>query len=391
MIIFYAVDPSPNHWGLRQSQVWHRNFYETFQEMGHSVVSFDFDYSDYNCNLDLENPEQKAYIEAHRPALEEKLLEQVKAAHARRPIDLFFSYFYSAHCRPQVIEEIKSLGIPTVNFYCNASYQFHLVRDIAPAYDWSLVTEAFRIEDYRKAGANPYYFQEAANPNFYRPHPGPYRFDVAFVGQMYGDRPLFIHHLHSNDIDVRVWGPNWRESFPSQLELWQGRVKRLMKGQLPHRLRRRKREISNEISNGNGPAALQYPQLPQRILGPSLSDEEMVRRYSESKISLGFAKCGMTFKDEEPIRQVRLRDFEATMSGAFYLMEYVPEIEEFFEVGKEVVCFEGADDLVDKARYYLKHDGERERIREACRRRALSDHTWARRFEDLFRHTGIGS
>jgi spore maturation protein CgeB len=304
---------------------------------------------------------------------------------------MFFSYFYSAHCRPEVIEEIKRLGIPTVNFYCNASYQFHLVRDIAPAYDWCLVTERFRLEDYRSAGANPYYFQEAANPDFYRPYAEPYRYDVAFVGQMYGDRPHFIQRLHSNDIEVRVWGPSWRESNPSPSQLWRGRIRRLMRGELPHRLRGFINRGASGGSNGVGVGAAGCPRLPRRILGEPLSDEEMVRRYSQSRISLGFAKCGMSFQDKEPIRQVRLRDFEATMSGAFYLMEHVREIEEFFEPGKEIVCFEGADDLVEKARYYLKHDDERERIRQAARRRALSEHTWARRFEDFFSHSRIVS
>ncbi|HKQ06567.1 MAG TPA: glycosyltransferase [Blastocatellia bacterium] len=393
MNIFYAVDPSPNHWGLRDSQVWHRNFYDTFREMGHTIIGFVFDFSEYNRNLDLEDPNQKAYIEEHRPELEQKLIQQVRAAHAHRPIDLFFSYFYSAHCSSPVIDEIKALGIPTVNFYCNASYQFHLVRDLAPAYDWCLVAEKFRLDDYHAVGANPYYFQEAANPGFYRPFSEPYRYDVAFVGQMYGDRPQFIHYLHNNDVQVRVWGPNWRESYPSSFELWRARLKRLLKGQLPHRLGRCKRKNTNGHSTSS-PAqrdgATARPRLPRRILGPPLSDQEMVRRYSESKISLGFAKCGLTYQDEAPIRQVRLRDFEATMSGAFYLMEYVEEIEAFFEVGKEVVCFEGGESLVDKARYYLKRDREREQIKAAGRRRALNDHTWRRRFEDFFRHSGIG-
>jgi spore maturation protein CgeB len=70
-------------------------------------------------------------------------------------------------------------------------------------------------------------------------------------------------------------------------------------------------------------------------------------------------------------------------------MEYVREIEEFFEVGREVVCFDGEPDLVDKARHYLAHESERETIRAAGHRRALADHTWERRFEAFFRHAGL--
>ena len=201
---------------------------------------------------------------------------------------------------------------------------------------------------------------------------------------MYGDRPLLVDRLWKADVDVRVWGPGWREAYPSGWRLWSGRARRLL-----GRAR---------LSGGDGrPAApatpsapgWNYPRLPARILGGSLADEDMVRLYSESRIALGFAKVGQTFAGPEPIRQVRLRDFEAPMSGAFYLMEYVAEIEEFFEVGREVVCFDGEQDLVDKARHYLGHDAERERIRAAGHRRARAEHTWERRFERFFRHAGL--
>ena len=69
--------------------------------------------------------------------------------------------------------------------------------------------------------------------------------------------------------------------------------------------------------------------------------------------------------DEPPIKQVRLRDFEAPMSGAFYLVERCDELAEFFEPDEEIVFFEDADELAEKAKYYLSHHAERERIRQA--------------------------
>jgi len=78
------------------------------------------------------------------------LLRQVKAAHRKQPLDLFFSYFYSAQVEPDVIREIGKLGIVTVNWYCNGSFQFDLVSEIAPAYHHCLVPEEFRLADYRR-------------------------------------------------------------------------------------------------------------------------------------------------------------------------------------------------------------------------------------------------
>jgi len=40
--------------------------------------------------------------------------------------------------------------------------------------------------------------------------------------------------------------------------------------------------------------------------------------------------------------------------------------------------------MVQKVRYYLDHDEEREHIARAGRERALRDHTWKQRFQAMF-------
>ena len=77
------------------------------------------------------------------------------------------------------------------------------------------------------------------------------------------------------------------------------------------------------------------------------------------------------------------------MSGGFYMVEYQQELEDFFEVGREIVCYRDRDDLIDLAKYYLTHDTERERIRQAGYARARRDHTWQKRFTEAFRRMGL--
>lgn len=77
------------------------------------------------------------------------------------------------------------------------------------------------------------------------------------------------------------------------------------------------------------------------------------------------------------------------MSGAFYLLDYVDEIEAFFELDREIVCFSSRDELVEKVRYYLAHPDEREAIRAAGHERALRDHTWQKRLADAFADAGL--
>ena len=66
------------------------------------------------------------------------------------------------------------------------------------------------------------------------------------------------------------------------------------------------------------------------------------------------------------------------------MVEHMEELEEFFDIGKEIVCYNSEEDLADKIKYYLKHDDERERIRKAGYERCVRDHSWHNRFQIAF-------
>jgi len=386
MRIFYASDTTAVP--PVQSNVWRNNLYLSLRALGHDVVEFEYDFGETFRNLDPSIPAQAAFIRENRPRLTRELLRQVRAAHAARPIDLFFSYFYDACVLPEAIDEIRSLGIVAVNWYCNASYQLHLVREIAPHYDWCLVPEKFRLPDYEALGAHPIYCQEAANPDIYRPYDVPISYDVSFVGQSYGDRPAYVRFLLDHGVDVHAFGPGWERLRASAAPPRQAHPLRRL-GHIARRLstldgwRRAFERLTG--SAASAPA----PVIPDANAGPPLSDEEMILLYSRSKINLGFSTCGETHRSQERIVQIRLRDFEIPMSGGFYLVEHMDELAEFFEIGKEIACYRDRDDLLDKIRYYLAHDAERDAIRRAGRERCLRDHTWQRRFQDAFRQMGL--
>lgn len=368
--IFYAAGSRPNG-ALQQSSVWDKNLLMSLQDLGHDVVRFDYDLSPHYAHADLAFRRSRTFVGRHQAELEAALLAQFMAAHANHPVDVFFSYFYGAFVRPAVIRTIGAAGAVTVNWFCNASYQFELVRDIAPAYDYCLVPERFRLDDYREAGAVPIHCQEAANPAVYRPQELPYEHDVVFIGAPYGDRVDYVLALVDAGIDVHVFGPGWLA-----LGVVQPRAQRIRRG-----ASRAKRAILRQPARAG--------LLPNSCLGGPLDDEEMVRMYSRSRVSLGFANVGETHRTNAPVTQVRLRDFEAPMSGAFYMPQWSSEIDECFVDGKEVVCFDGSRDLVAKVAYYLEHEDEREAIRAAGLRRALRDHTWQKRLTEAFSVIGL--
>ena len=152
--VFYASDATPNTWFANvRSNIWRNNLLLPLRDLGHDVVEFEYDLTQTFRNLDATDSRQAAFIAENRPKVSAALLRQVRAAHAAAPIDLFFSYFYDACILPEMIDEIRAMGIKTVNWYCNGSYQLHLVREISPRYDFCLVPEKFRMGDYLAMGA----------------------------------------------------------------------------------------------------------------------------------------------------------------------------------------------------------------------------------------------
>jgi spore maturation protein CgeB len=330
-------------------------------DLGHDIIPFRYNVTPHFKNLDFTVPRQDRFIKNHRAKLESVLLTQIETAHKQRKIDLFLSYFYSAICRPEVIQEIRRLGIVTVNWFCNASYQFHLVEALAPAYDYCLVPEKSRMDDYRKSGANPIYFQEGANPNIYKPYAVEKDIQVSFAGQNYGDRASFINFIARNNIEVNVYGAGWKGNSLRSI------LRRVIKG-----------KARTHLQTG----------LTNIIINAALSDDGYIRMYSRSKISLGFSSCGETHLGNR-ILQIRLRDFEGPMCGAFYMTEYQQELEDFFDIGKEIICYSNKEDLVDKIKFYIKHEAERTKIAEAGHQRAQKDHSWQKRFESFFRQISL--
>jgi spore maturation protein CgeB len=356
--IFYAACESPNP--AITSNGWRSNLRDSLVAMGHDVVEFAYDLDETARYLDPANPGNAAFIASNRPRLSAALRQQCAAAHARAPLDLFLSYFYDACVEPDTIDAIRAMRIVAINWYCNASYQLHLVKQIAPHYDYCLVPEANRLDDYRALGATPIYCQEAANPARYHPHAVAPEFDVTFVGQCYGDRAEQVMWLRKVGVDVRVWGPRWEH----------------------HVQPRSRNPFKRWWSRPTG--------LPRRVVGGILSDTELVAMYSRSKINLGFSTCGDTHRGGERIVQIRLRDFEVPMSGGFYLVEHQDELAEFFDLGREIETYRSREEMVDKIRFYLADEGARERVRQAGRARCLRDHTWERRFASVFQEIGVG-
>jgi len=383
MRIFLALSRSPNP--SFTSDIWKANLHDPLVAMGHEVVLWD----DGGLALFDLDPEA-ASTGAPRLRYTEAFLRAVESANRVRPLDLVLTYVSSSHLEPAAIRQVRQRIAPIVNFFCNNVHQFHLVRAIAPSFDLCLVPEADALARYRRAGAEAFFFPMAANPTLYRPVTTEVRYDATFAGQRYGDRTSAILALREGGVDAHAFGQHWAAgpeggAVADAGDAGAGRggkaatkpglaraFELLLQGRNPLRAARDVRDWSRLRE-----------RHPDALHGP-VSDEGYVSLFSESRISLGFLVLGDSHRTFRPLRQIRLREFEAPMAGAFYLTGWLPEIALHYEVGKEIVCYRSTRELVDLARYYLAHDTERERIRLAGQVRALRDHTWERRYGTLF-------
>lgn len=379
MRIFFALAKSPNP--TFASNLWMANLHDPLVAMGHDVVHWD-----EGTQALFDVPPDAPEAAAPRARYTERFLDAVRRAHATAPLDLVLTYVSDSHLEPDAITQVRDRMAPIANFFCNNIHQFHLVRRNSRHFTVCLVPEAEAMSAYERAGATPIFFPMAANPDVYRPLDRARRYEATFAGQRYADRAGNMLALREGGIDAHVFGQGWHHSGVA------AGVGAGPPASIAARPRSPLRRAFDLLRRGASPFQAardlaEWDRLRTRhpvALHPPATDEEYVALFSESAISLGFLVLGDTHRMLRPLRQVRLREFEAPMAGAFYLTEHLDEIGLHYEIGREVVTFRSRAELVDRAGYYLRHEDERVRIARAGHERALRDHTWTRRFEGLF-------
>ena len=80
-----------------------------------------------------------------------------------------------------------------------------------------------------------------------------------------------------------------------------------------------------------------------------------------------------------------MRLYEATGMGAMLITDSKKNLGELFEIGKEVVEYSKAEDLVKKINYYLNNDKKRFKIARAGQKRTIADYNYVVTMKTLVR------
>ena len=410
MKIFTAVRHSLNP-DYFYGSLWCRNFYPALRQLNCEIIESQVDLVPASCFMQVGNNFTPREQEV-RSQITQGIIDEVRQAHRQSPIHLFLSYFYNSHFDPAGFSEIHQMGILTVNFYCNSIHQFELVSQIAPKVNYAWHAEKLAKESYLKVGANPVWVQMGANPDVYHPIENISRQSKAcFVGQRYADRDRHIAYLLKQQIPVDVYGSGWGSpnnfsdsnhsknnhshtastylgrsisqpgSFASYSNLIQGNLSRLgiLRGTY-----RTLQQLQNRLASRK-----LRPLVSQAARGYA---DNIPETFASYEVILNFSNVWSDSYPGSPlVPHVRLRDFEAPLCRTCYLTGYSDEIGEFYELGQEIDTYQSPEELTDKVHFYLSHPQEADHLRAAGYQRAIRDHTWVNRFQELFTKIGLKS
>lgn len=350
----------------------HFNFFDSLLNMGHDVLYFDFMTLMQERGRDWMNRRLKEVVVSDKP-------------------ELLFSVLFKDELDKGIIHDISTnSATTTLNWFCDDHWRFdNYSRYWAPCFNWVVTTDNKAVPKYASMGY-PHVIksQWGCNHFLYRKVELPFSYGVTFVGQPHGNRRAIIRALLDHGIDVRVWGSGWESGRLSQDDM----VKVFNQSRINLNLSNASVSKSAMSSNEKGVAYRLLSRLA-RELQTMAGDDARWRWLNLMKSALrgvrGNRHSGL---DEEGYSdQIKGRNFEVPGCGGFLMTGPADDLERYFEIDVEICCFKNLPDLIDKTRYYLDHPEERAAIADAGYLRTLREHTYAHRFNHIFRTMGLPS
>ncbi|MCC7518165.1 MAG: glycosyltransferase [Verrucomicrobiae bacterium] len=333
------------------------------------------------------------WILRNRSALAGRLLDEVRRLHREKPLDLIFTYFWEFQVDAAGMRAITDLGIPTVNFFCDNVREFSSVEPLVRSFTLNWVPEVGALPLYRRAGAPHVHLPMSASPSRFPFEERPEKRRVVFIGSADVVRRHLLDQVRDR-LPLRVGGEGWAPAATGE-------------GAPSGAPRRSFADLAGTLASHaarvlrHGPRAewnhFEQKRVELRLAGrfadlalDTRKSSAMLEAFWDSAVTLGINRFPTPEAPlERPRCYSRLRDLEAPMAGAAYLTERTEDLPHLFEEGKEVLAYRTADELVAQAERMLEDPALRRRLRREGRRRALAEHTWERRFRDLFRHLGL--
>lgn len=307
------------------------------------------------------------------------------AAYGQSRFDLLMTCMGSDSFLVETARRIHGMDIPSLLICFDNLHSPFMHRSICRYFDLVWLTSSETEWLFKKWGASTHFAPYAANPRSPISRTLQERLAVSFIGTLYGARQQRMNALGRAGVQCDVYTGGSSSSEPSSirvshlreaLELLQFDVGRsVLWGFVLKALRG---------NPANPCTSIQYRGNP--------TFDELAQIYASSALSLSVTELRNTFLLKNPVHKIHLRSFEIPMALGVQLAPYTPELAGYFEADKEILFFSSEEELVSKAKYFVHGDRQhyRDRIRFAARRRAEAEHTWSRRFHEVFAKLKLG-
>jgi len=331
---------------------------------------------------------------AEREKKNRDLLTQARQLKAEQGLDLISCYVYDDFLVPDVAAALGSLGAPMLNYNVDMTNQWYRQIRTARYFTAMLCAQRVHMNDLARYGAPVYYFPMAARAPIFADCqefeiPAP----ISFLGTPMSYRIAVLGGVIEAGLPLAIYGKFWNEGLIASPDR---NLEKTFDDILAYGIARMRAEgivalwaaLASRFRGDEHHGKLKEIDPP--LLHGFLQEEKVPVLFRDSKINLGFTRMVGNDPGRPGITQLKLRDFEVPVCGGFYLVESAPDYADFFVDGREVVTWHTVGELIEKIRYYLHHESERDAIAAAGQRRALREHLWTHRFFDLFSKLGIG-
>lgn len=290
--------------------------------------------------------------------------EIIKFCESIKPNYIFFNLIkdeISKDCLSKLKNKFK-----TINWFGDDQWRFESFSSkMSEYFTHSITTDKFSVSKYRKLGRNVILSQWAAidfenivNEN----NKSEFIYDVSFVGGYSYTREWLIEYLRENGIVVNVFGNGW-EAQNKFLEY--DEISKIF----------RNTKINLNLSN-SVPKDLDFIKY---FLKKYLKNIVSIKNL---KTLLKSIKFFFTYKKSN--EQIKARNFEIPISGGFQISNYPLCLEDFMEIGKEVIVFNTKEELLALVKYYLNNQEERHLIRNTAYKNAKKN-IYEERFKNILK------
>lgn len=316
-------------------------------------------------------PKTAAEQEAWRSAIWERTLAQLRAD----PPDLFLSYLYPEQIDAGALREIRKIGIPCVNFFCDHVRLFDRLPVELECFDLSWVPEyaALRLYDQRKAARIHRPMPVWVDPH-YRRKPVAENEEISFCGSADIQRRALLSRVvqYDPELPLAIYGRGWKADAASAA-VPAGYGAKLV-NQLTFILRFGASAWIRKLSQrGLGP---EHFPIPEHVVHENVSDAKYLSVLRDSKITLGINRYpGFKHPFDRPGTYSRLRDIEAPMLGSCYLTEWTEGLDQLYDCRDEIAVYRDAEELFEQIRRLERSPAERAKLRTGGQARALTEHT----------------